>query len=120
MKRNMDLVREILLEVEAKDDGKAKQYDFKQLGPEKAHHVNLLIQAGLLNWVGAVRSQERKKVHLTWEGHDFLDSVRDVGIWEKTKETVAETGGSAAIEIIKAVAIGFAKKKIEQHTGIDI
>jgi hypothetical protein len=61
-----------------------------------------------------------KTFELTWLGHDYLDAVRDEGIWHKTKKAVSETGGSATLEIVKALALGFVKKKIAQHTGIEI
>jgi hypothetical protein len=120
VKRNLDLVREILIEVESKNDGRSLVFEAGQVSKEKWHHVQLALQAGLLREVGAVPSAQRKKVHLTWEGHDYLDAIRDEGIWAKTKAAVAETGGSATLEVIKAVAVGFVKKKISQHTGIEI
>ena len=57
---------------------------------------------------------------MTNQGHDYLDAIRDNGIWTKTKAAVAETGGSATLEIVKALALGFLKKKIETHTGIQL
>ncbi|WP_085893338.1 DUF2513 domain-containing protein [Roseovarius litorisediminis] len=56
----------------------------------------------------------------SWNGHDYLDAVRDPGIWSKTTTAVKETGGSAALEIVKALAVGFAKKKLKDHTGVDL
>ncbi|MCU9839856.1 DUF2513 domain-containing protein [Ruegeria sp. WL0004] len=120
MKRDLDLIREILLEVEAKSDGRSMVYEYNNLSVEKRHHIDLLLGANLLNEVGAVRSSAKKKVHLSWEGHDYLGAIRDKGVWEQTKKAVSETGGSATLEIFKSLAVGFAKKKISQHTGIDI
>jgi len=57
---------------------------------------------------------------MTSQGHDYLDAIRNDGIWQRTKEAVAETGGSAALEIIKAVALGLVKQKLEKHTGIEL
>ena len=42
---------------------------------------------------------------LTWQGHEFLDTVRDPEIWRKTKEragSVASVGVSFIWEIAKA------------------
>ena len=116
----MEIVRSILLAVEARNDGHSYVYEATSVTSPEWHHVNLLIKAGLLNEVGVTRSSDRRKVHLTWEGHDYLDAVRDEGIWAKTKNAVAETGGSATLEVLKALATGFLKKKISQHTGIEI
>lgn len=57
---------------------------------------------------------------VTWQGHDYLDAIRDDSIWKKTKKAVIETGGNATLEITKALALGFLKQKIEKHTGITL
>jgi len=116
----MDLARGILLSVEAEDNGKARVFEREHEDASTIHHVKLLLGAGLLERVGAVPSNERFKVHLSWDGHDFLDAVRDDGIWNKTQEQVAETGGSAEREVVKALAIGFMKQKISHHTGFEL
>lgn len=51
---------------------------------------------------------------LTYEGHKFLSTVRDAGIWAKAKKRIAKIGGdvslpilsSVASELIKAVLLG--------------
>lgn len=57
---------------------------------------------------------------MTASGHDYLDAIRDEGIWKRTTAAVTETGGSASVEILKALATGFLKKKISRHTGIEL
>jgi hypothetical protein len=52
---------------------------------------------------------------LTWEGHDFLNSIRDPKIWEKTKKGVEGAGGFT-VDLAK----GFVKKQIEEHTGVKL
>lgn len=120
MKRDMDVVREILLEVESRDDGRAAVFDFDENALVKREHLRMLIEAGLLQEVGQTRSAARYKVQLSWKGHDYLDAIRDEGIWSKTKAAVAETGGSATLEIVKSLALGYLKSKIERHTGITL
>jgi hypothetical protein len=127
----MNVIRAMLLEVEAKEgpvkwvscvDGDADGVDYGFGDQTKNAHFNLMLEANLVNKIfskpdgGVVEFG----YSLTWAGHDYLDSVRDQTIWNKTVEAVAETGGSAALEVVKAVAMGFAKKKISQHTGIEI
>lgn len=41
---------------------------------------------------------------LTWEGHDFLDKVREGTVWNRIKEAVAQKGATLTFEIIKSVA----------------
>ena len=33
---------------------------------------------------------------------------------------VAETGGTATLELIKAIGLGYVKKKLSEHTGIEL
>lgn len=77
-------------------------------------HVLLLVDAGL------VAEIDESTFRLTAQGHGYLDAIRDEGIWNKTKQAVAETGGSATLDIIKSLAVGFLKTKIEKHTGITL
>jgi hypothetical protein len=56
---------------------------------------------------------------LTWEGHDFLDSVRDPKIWAKTKSGALAAGGFT-VDLLKELAKGFIKKQIEERTGVKL
>ncbi len=56
---------------------------------------------------------------LTWEGHDFLDSVRDPKIWAKTKDGALAAGGFT-VDLLKDLAKGFVKKQIEERTGVTL
>ena len=116
MKRDMDLVRELLLKLEAEPlDGNLWPLEPDALGiadhspDEIAYHLVLLIDGGLLD---GEREQSGGFVarKLTWAGHDFLDSVRDAKVWRTTKDRVKAAGGFS-IEILAAVA----KKVIEEN-----
>jgi hypothetical protein len=56
---------------------------------------------------------------LTPAGHDFLDSVRDPKIWEKTRKG-AEAAGGFTVDLLKDLAKGFVKKQIEEYTGVKL
>lgn len=117
MKRDDDLIRNLLLEFEEREDWlkaipqttSMSKEDRKIIG-----HIYLLCDAGLVTSVG------RDTYRLTNQGHDFLEATRDEGLWQTTKDAVSETGGNATLEIVKTLAIGLLKKKISQHTGIDL
>jgi hypothetical protein len=49
---------------------------------------------------------------MTWEGHEFLDSIRDKPTWDKVKGRAAEKGATLSFELIKAIAISYAKSKL--------
>jgi hypothetical protein len=117
VKRDDDLLREILFSYKKKDDWLVAERNVMGMSAEQRKrlgHVYLLRDAGLIADVG------RDTYRLTNAGHDYLEAVRDPGVWEKTKATVSETGGAATLEIVKALAVGFLKKKISQHTDIEL
>ena len=117
MKRNKDLLRDVLFEFEGEKDWLILLPETAGMGESewtKVGHVRLLCDAGFVAQVG------NGTYRLTNSGHDYLDAIRDDGIWEKTKAAVAETGGSAGLDLVKKVATAFVKKKIEDHTGLEL
>lgn len=127
MKRDMDVIRKILLALERLDALPNGYHHFSEQNQlmvegvswnEVYPHLELLYDAGLYK---SVRSNPdwRKFRMLTWDGHDFLESVRNEDIWEQTKDGLAAAGGFT-FDLAKALAKGFIKKKIETHTGVQI
>lgn len=129
MKRNMDLVRELLLRLEElhvpAGSAFVLEFDKPPLNVEGetlddvAYAVRMLEDAGFLD---LTRTQPALGVclrGLTWRGHDFIDSVRDPEIWRKTKEG-AEAAGGFTIELLSELAKGFIKTQIEKHTGVKL
>ena len=43
--------------------------------------------------------------NLTWDGHEFLDAIRNEGTWNKIKAFVKEKSASLSFDVIKAVAL---------------
>ena len=109
MKRDMDLVRRILMDLEECDaadggggvnieiDGRAEQ--------EVSYHVALLHEAGLLHALDGYDSSGICWIptRLTWAGHEFLDASREPGRWERAKRTVLEKTGGLSFEAMKQV-----------------
>jgi len=48
---------------------------------------------------------------LTWEGHEFLESIRDDARWGKVKDVMGKVGGFV-YEIAKSVAIELMKNQV--------
>lgn len=117
MIRDDDYLREVLLEWEAEGEWLiavpnhlgGSEEDRKYLG-----HVMLAVDAGLVAPVG------KDTYRLTAQGHDYLDALRDEGIWSRTKQTVAETGGNATLSILQQIGLALLRKKISDHTGLDL
>lgn len=106
MKRDLDLVREIMLVLEDKMEyGKNFQsqqlieiMQDKTLTMDKlAYHVGLLVESDL------IRAKEYKYQSsdsteylintITSQGQDFLDTIRQETTWNKIKEKASDIGG---------------------------
>jgi hypothetical protein len=117
MRRDDDLLRRVLFKFEENDDWVFVLREYLNMPLDERrfqYHVMLAADAGLVAPVG------KSTYRLTNVGHDYLDAIRDDGIWERTKRQVAETGGNATLDILKQLAIGALKKKISDHTGVDL
>lgn len=104
MKRDLDLIRDLLLRVEALPPrGRMGGEDLVE-----GEHARLLIESGYAEgWTrtGADHSVIEWDIHrLTMQGHDFLDSIRNPVVFEKTKSRLAEVGGAAALKVVEGVA----------------
>lgn len=115
MKRDKDLLREILLALEEKEfDGRHSRkvaISFPDhTNAEVMDHCRMLIQAGFIE--GQIRSGPALSTKgVTFDGHEFLDSVRDPSVWEHTK-TAASKVGDASLGVMKDIAVAYLKSKL--------
>jgi Hypothetical protein (DUF2513) len=117
MKRDMDLIRQILLQTEEAPYYNAPPVEIKADGfseEEISYHAMLLMQA---NYIEASRTIFRDRVMykpttLTWAGHEFLDAARNENIWNKAKTLITEKGGSMAVELLKTVLFELMKRQV--------
>ena len=49
---------------------------------------------------------------LTWKGHEFVDTIRDSGIWNNVKERLKGLP-SVALSVVAEIAIAEAKKRLK-------
>ncbi|QKW95812.1 MULTISPECIES: DUF2513 domain-containing protein [unclassified Agrobacterium] len=130
MKRDMGLIRELMLKLESLDfplnavlslSGDDKEVAIDGFSADQiSYHLIQIREAGFLQDTkhGGMRGGISFK-GFSWEGHDFLDSIRDPDVWEKTQTTMKKAGGFT-FDLVKAMAKGFLKKKIEQLTDVEI
>lgn len=127
MKRDFDLIRQILRDAEgmpamsmlsniAPLGGTAFRYEGRD--PQVvAEHVQLLIEAGLLNgkvspgMEGGAYIQVQR---LTWKGHDFLDAMKDESIWAQAKESILKPVGGVAFDVL----LDWLKWKMSEKLGL--
>ncbi|WLD14661.1 DUF2513 domain-containing protein [Planctellipticum variicoloris] len=110
MKRDMELVREILLAIEA--SGEEPRGWTKLSMPERdpvevSYHVKLLHEAGLLHGINLSSSSGFcwAPKSLTWAGHEFLDAARNDTVWNRAMTILREKAATVPFEILKAVII---------------
>jgi hypothetical protein len=111
MKRDFDLIRRIMVQVEKVPAGHLVDESLIEfLGLDREYdretileHIKLILEEGLV----------RGKVHesfgandsfnitgITWKGHDFIDASKDETIWGKAKETVLKPTASITFGIL--------------------
>lgn len=110
MKRDMELVRKMLLDFSRGEAQKNFNTD-NEADQLYMYHLEMLKEAGFINF-------EEKKFKggmflleaptLTWGGNDYLDSVADEKIWNKTKAALKSKGielSSIPFSLLKDLAV---------------
>jgi hypothetical protein len=116
MKRDMDLIRQILANTEARDFESGEPPEpYQAQTVEEAYQIALMNDAGLV--LADCTSETGTPVgatifRLTWAGHDFLDAARDDAIWKKAKDTILKPGISWSFSLLAEWLKQEAKKKI--------
>ena len=119
MKRDLDLIRLILLEVE-KNENYLRPIDVEAEGysPEQiAYHIDLLGDAGYLTLSNKqhLRGFGVSPKSLTWAGHEFLDATRSGTVWHQIKAQLKDQSVSAPLAVIQQLAI----KLVGIRLGLD-
>jgi hypothetical protein len=107
MRRNLDLVREILIWMEARPEGRNVNWKIEIEGftdDEIGYHAYLMNQAGLIIAADAtpLESASPKWIPnmLTWQGHEFLAAVKDDTLWAKAKKDVIRPAVGATFSVL--------------------
>jgi len=122
MKRDLNLVREILLRLEPLPANFAEPVpltigepplDIPDYTNEQiAYHIRIMTEGGFVYHFGL---QGQPPLHipqfggLTWTGHEFLDDVRDPDTWEATKKKLSKFGGAASLQIMLEIARAYVR-----------
>lgn len=108
MQRNMDLIRQVILNVEC-----GSPYpEIVGFTPQAIkYHQMLAIEAGLLNGKHGKYQENATEIpsfviiqDVTWEGHNFIEAIRDDTNWNKIKSYLVQQGKQITIETIKSAA----------------
>lgn len=111
MRRDMDLVREIL---RFAADAEVSPLDARTLADEEndfqkvAYHVKIMKDAGLVEATIAKGSSGLYSLasidSLTWEGQDLLGAISNRRVWKNVKAKVAKYAGDVTLDILKRLA----------------
>lgn len=103
MKRDMELVRTLLLKVEEMpiEAGHVVGIDwsdefFEVAGYDRdtaIKHFELLMEAGFIAAPSSQGMTQFILTGLTWEGYEFIDLIRNPEVWSKTKAGMKAVGG---------------------------
>lgn len=119
LKRDMELVRKILFKIEevfeyapiSTREIQIDGYTDDQIG----YHLRILADARLIDIIDANTKQSGMFTcfvrGITWEGHEFLDAVRDEGVWNHTKKALLPIG-SASFDVVKSVAVAYIRSRL--------
>lgn len=115
MKRNWNIVREILEQIEGNTLASyVRSGDFLKNPDVESKddffgHLEILIDSGIIkhatverNAAGEFEFWDLRGVFITMQGHDLLDSLRDEKVWNRIKKRAQTAGVSLSWEFIKA------------------
>ena len=114
MKRDLELIRKMVLAIEDASSGWAPDLKFDGYSDAQVgYHAYLLIDAGLARGQDASTmgsdAPEGFITSLTWAGHEFADAARDETRWKKAMGVVQEKGGTVTIGVLTQLLIALMK-----------
>ena len=117
MKRDLDLVRKLVLALEEQGADAPLEQSFEGYTDEQVgYHSYLVADAGLAEGVDVSTAMnvlpQWELLHLTSAGHDFADAARSDTTWNKAKTVVKEKGGGVTVEVMKQVLVSLLKNTL--------
>lgn len=120
MKRDLDLIRKLLIHLDEKpDDNMVHGLEIENYSKsEVMYYFILMDQAGLIRCEREVSSSTSNRIlkvypfSLTWEGHEFLEASRNESRWNEAKKILKEKSGILSFDLLKAILLALAKKSI--------
>lgn len=111
MKRDLEVIRYILLEIEKSDEDYVEMGELvNTIQSEKiiSHHIKLLIDCGYIEAESSGVLSDGPTYfaidRITSAGYDYLDNVRDNHVWKETKNQLSKVGTSVSLDLVKTVS----------------
>jgi Hypothetical protein (DUF2513) len=113
MTRDMDLIREILMEVEKSPSLHGWQVTIPGCSSEELfYNAQLAQEAGLIDARFLHGSTDFHVLRLTYEGHEFLDAARNDTRWAKAKQIAIKNTGTLTLAALKVALEALVKSAL--------
>ena len=126
MKLNADCVRSVLLELEEKPLDNYLPEDLSEsvekYGAENVEYTILKLQEAGYIHAGITRTLSGDYeifgiFDITFQGHEFLNSIRSPSVWERLKDSTLE-GGTACLKVVGDIAVEILKEVAKQKLNL--
>lgn len=126
MKLSHDCVRDIMLFIEENltygyyvDASTLELSGYSQ--EDLLYSADKLLEAGYLdgtkkNYIGSAIPDIRIN-SITWSGHQFLDNIRDDGVWKDTKNVLSKFS-SASLSLVSNIAAQVITSLVQKQLGL--
>lgn len=118
MKRDLDLVRSILLVAEHLEWPRPSLDQLRIAGYSDIqiqYHLKLLNEAGFIDIHPMPTRNSSSGLYLkslTWHGHEFVDACRDPSTWKKALKRIGEKAGSVGVDVLFQLLLSIAAEKL--------
>ena len=121
MRRDLDVIRDLLLEIEQftgyTNYSKRMVNDTRDFNMT-AFHLMILVDNGFIEATMTTpptkkRGPEYIISRITSSGCDYLDNIRDKSIWDKTKTKLGSLGETASLEVVKITSGAIIKEALK-------
>ncbi|MCL2212752.1 MAG: DUF2513 domain-containing protein [Oscillospiraceae bacterium] len=110
---NHDVIRTILFRIEENENHpKLTDEDLscENIAPETvSYYIDLLMDSQFIEAIDVPVLNAPYKFHIikriTFSGHEYLNTIRNDKIWNKTKNRLLKLGGNVAFEVVKSIAV---------------
>jgi hypothetical protein len=126
MQRDLDLIREMMLALEANSElngrgdqnGAAEEFfpEVSRSPDELTYHLILIIEEGWVQGSYIEIAGDFILWRLTADGHDFIDATRNRDVWNQARQA-AKAGGTETLRFVWDICKRIAQKAIEKRLG---
>lgn len=118
MRLDNDCIRDILLFIEDNTTYEKRFIDVDNLvnylnydKDTLYYHLSMISQANLVDKVNFADNRPYLISSLSWEGHQYLDNIRNDGVWKTVKEKSSALG-SVSLQVLIPLAEAVIKQKL--------